>query len=95
MSIRFSTVVVRDTVSDCQSIDHMHPLSQGDLRAPKKPRIWASKCSLTKKGCPLEFSDFPFGVIKNIKPLQTPSLTLKPILNFSSESKFQRPIFFC
>lgn len=61
MSIRFSTVVVRDTVSDCQSIDHMHPLSQGDLRAPKKPRIWASKCSLTKKAVPWSFLIFHLG----------------------------------
>lgn len=80
----------------------MHPLSQGDLRAPKKSHIWASKCynfdvkCLQKKvSCPLEFSDFPFGVIKHIKPMQTPSLTLKPILNFSNKSKFQRYIFFC
>lgn len=69
---------------------------RGTLGHQKSLTFGHQNVHLQKKvSCPLEFSDFPFGVIKHIKPMQTPSLTLKPILNFSNKSKFQRYIFFC
>lgn len=42
----------------------------------------------------LESSNLPFGIIKNIKPVQIPSLTLKYMLYFSSGSEFGRYVEF-